>query len=80
MLSLKKMARERLDNDQHPRGWFQWYCRYYFGRRLETEDQRQIKRWKAFRRHIGAIRKIKPGDLECEKNNVKHFFIGRMTL
>lgn len=53
---------------QDPRGWFQWYCRYYMGRRTAEEDWRQIKRWFAFRRHSGAIRKYcEPYDFSCRK-------------
>jgi hypothetical protein len=49
-----------------PRGWFQWYCRYYMGRRFPDEDARQIRRWRAMRRHVAQIeRHCERGDIFC---------------
>tara|TARA_B100000945_G_scaffold303474_1_gene288035 strand:+ start:499 stop:1002 length:504 start_codon:yes stop_codon:yes gene_type:complete len=55
-------------NYNDPRGWFQWYCRYYMGRRIENEDARQIKRWRLISRHVSAIKKnCIAKDLNCRK-------------
>ena len=52
---------------QDPRGWFQWYCRYFFGRRI-SDDDRQIRRWMLMFRHVAQIRKnCAPRDLDCRR-------------
>ena len=50
---------------EDPRGWFQWYCRYFMGRRC-PDDERQIKRWRAVRRHLTQLRKnCPPLTMDC---------------
>ena len=62
---LEEWQRKGWIHPDDPRGWFQWYCRYYRGRRHE-EDRRQIKRWRSFARHAAQVRKFcEPGDPFC---------------
>jgi len=52
---------------EDPRGWFQWFCRYYMGRRCD-DDLRQVKRWKAMRRHVAQVKKhCAKGDCLCRR-------------
>lgn len=52
---------------EDPRGWFQWYCRYHAGRRC-PDDERQIKRWRAMKRHIAQVRQnCQPEDQLCRR-------------
>ena len=53
---------------EDPLGWFQWYCRFANGRRISRIDDIQIKRWKAFKRHVTAIKKnCEQGDIHCRR-------------
>ena len=68
---------------EDPRGWFQWYCRYYLGRRC-PDDERQIKRWIAMRRHNAQIKKnCRVGDFACrakQRQAVLHWAYDSRTL
>lgn len=51
---------------EDPRGWFQWYCRYFMGRRIEAEDAKQIRRWRMIKRHVAQVTKnCRAGDYSC---------------
>jgi len=63
--SLREWQKRGWIHKDDPRGWFQWYCRYFMGRR-GPDDERQIKRWVAMRRHVGQLRSgCRAGDLRC---------------
>ena len=62
---LSEWRRKGWLHQDDPRGWFQWYCRYWMGRRHD-DDARQIGRWRAIRRHVGQLRRAcDPGDVFC---------------
>ena len=61
--------------EHDPRGWFEWYMRYFLGRRIDDEfngipyDRYQINRWKSFARHYGQVSKnCDANDMECRAN------------
>ncbi len=67
-MSLNEWLKRGWIYPEDPKGWFLWYCRYYYGRRIEDEDERQIKRWKNMKRHIIQLKNhCQSGDLNCRR-------------
>lgn len=54
--------------EEDPLGWYQWYTRYFHGRRLEELDKWQMNRWKSFvARHSGQVLKNGQGDMNVRR-------------
>jgi hypothetical protein len=65
--SLKEWQKKGWTTELSPLGWWEWYIKYFHGRRDAKEDALQIARWNSFvRRHSAqVIKHCRKGDKTC---------------
>jgi len=65
--SLKEWQKKGWTTELSPLGWWEWFVKYWEGRRDEKEDALQIGRWKSFvARHNAQVQaKCKAGNKDC---------------
>ena len=66
-LSLQEWKKKNWIIEPDVRGWFQWWCRYYIGRRIPDVDVKQIQRWRSYKRHVAqglknSVKESREGD------------------
>lgn len=65
--SLSEWQKKGWTTGLSPFGWFEWYCKFYLGRRDTKEDILQINRWRSFvARHNAQVQqKCRLTDRSC---------------
>ena len=89
-LKLKDWEKKKWIYAVDPYGWFQWYCRFYQGRRLHNDqenkdvDRKQIKRFNNMSRFVGSlVTMIKNKEAETGESHWNDYSVGagyRQTL
>lgn len=65
-MSLAEWRKRSWILEPDPRGWMEWYFRYFYGRRIAALDKKQQNRWKSIHRHITQIKNnCRSLDMSC---------------
>lgn len=75
-LPLKYWIEQNWINPQDPRGWFEWYCRFWLGR-ISPDDNRQMERQQKFASRHSALLYSKgfgdPARFQARRQSLLHW-------